>query len=79
MMFGRFRSRIDALEAHAHETMSSGDEAIALAKTLIALAKALVEDLQDGVTIELQSKDGQWKLPFVLRIDPREEIPEQKE
>lgn len=72
-MFRRLKSRIDVLEAHAHETMKGGDEAIALAKTAIALAKALVEDLQDGVNIQLQSKDGQWKLPFVLRIDPREE------
>ena len=62
---GRLRRRLDGLEQHAHATMSGADE-------LVALAKDLLNDLADGVQIELELF-GQ-KIPIVLRIDPREGV-----
>lgn len=40
------------------------------ADELVALAKALIEDLQDGVTVELTIFGK--AIPIQLRIDPRE-------
>lgn len=60
---GRLRARLDRLENHAQQTMTGADE-------LGELAKALVDDLRDGITIEIEIKG--FKLPFALRIDPRE-------
>lgn len=60
----RLRRRLDGLEQHAHQTMSGADQ-------LVALAKDLVDDLSDGVQVELEIFGR--KLPFTLRIDPREE------
>ena len=74
----RLRQRLNGLEAHAHATMGSTD-------VLLAAMNDLVADLADGVEIELTiPKIGnllfdalidKWggKLPFTLRIDPREE------
>ena len=59
----RLRARLDRLESHAHQTMGGADE-------LVALAKALIEDLQDGVTVELTIFGK--AIPIQLRIDPRE-------
>lgn len=76
---GRLRRRLDGLEQHAHATMSGADE-------LVALAKDLLNDLADGVQVEVTiphtgnplldaviDKFG-GKLPFTLRIDPREGV-----
>jgi len=74
---GRLRRRLDGLEQHAHQTMTGADQ-------LVALAKDFVADLADGVQIEIEVKPTGnqlidailerwgWKLPFTLRIDPRE-------
>ncbi len=62
---GRLRRRLDGLEAHAHRTMSGADQ-------LTALAKDLIADLADGIQIEVEIFGH--KLPFILRIDPREKI-----
>jgi hypothetical protein len=74
---GRLRRRLDGLEQHAHQTMTGADQ-------LVVLAKDFVSDLADGVQIEIEVKrtgnlffdaileKWGWKIPFTLRIDPRE-------
>ena len=60
---GRLRNRVAGLEAHAHSTMGGADE-------LIALAKDLIEDLQDGVHFKLELMGR--KIPVIITLDPRE-------
>lgn len=61
---GRLRRRLDGLESHAHQTMSGAD-------ALLAAGKDLMDDLRDGIKVELEVFGR--KLPLVVRIDPREE------
>jgi len=60
----RLRARIAGLEAHAHQTMDSG-------QALIELASDLVKDLQDGVTVEFEVFG--LKIPVKIRIEPDDE------
>ena len=60
---GRLRNRVAGLASHAHSTMSGADE-------LIGLAKDLIEDLQDGVHIDLVVMGR--KVPVTITLDPRE-------
>jgi len=74
----RLRQRLDGLESHSHQTLNKADQAT-------GLIKVLIEDLSDGVNIEIGVKPTGiplidsvlekwgWKLPFTFRIDPREE------
>lgn len=55
-MFRRLRGRLDHLEGEASETMR--------------LAQALLEDLQDGITLELELFGRTF--PVSIRLDPRE-------
>jgi hypothetical protein len=59
----RLRRRLDGLEAHAHQTMSGAD-------VLLAAAKDLIDDLQDGVTIEAEFLGKTF--PISIRILPDE-------
>ena len=61
---GRLRRRLDGLESHAHQTMSGAD-------ALLAAARDLVQDLSDGVKVEVEVFGR--KIPLVVKIDPREE------
>lgn len=61
---GKLRRRLDGLEAHAHQTMSGAD-------AVLAAGKDLMDDLRDGIKIEVEMFGR--KLPLVVRIDPREE------
>jgi hypothetical protein len=64
MGFARLRARLDGLESHAHATMAGADE-------LISLARALVDDLQDGVGVSVHiDKDAAKSLVFLLTGNP---------
>lgn len=65
---GRLRRRLDGLESHAHQTMTSAD-------VLLDAIRDLVADLADGIQIEVEIFGK--KLPFTLRIDPRENSEDQ--
>ena len=59
----RLRARLDGLETHAHQTMTGADQ-------VLAVIKALVADLQDGITVSLEIAGK--KLPLKIKIDPEE-------
>lgn len=59
----RLRRRLDGLEAHAHQTMGGAD-------SLLQAARDLVDDLADGVRIEVEVFGR--TIPLVVRIDPGE-------
>lgn len=60
---GRLRRRLDGLESHAHQTMGGAD-------SLLQAARDLVDDLADGVRIEVEVFGR--TIPLVVRIDPEE-------
>ena len=64
MGFRRLRRRLDGLEYHAHSTMSSADRTL-------EMAKALIDELLDGVEIEMTVAGK--VLPVTLRIKPEED------
>ena len=52
-------------------TLSGADVTMASARQTLMVLEALLEDLQDGISLEL--KIGDKILPVSIRIDPREE------
>lgn len=75
---GGIRGRLDRLEGNAHATMGQAQF------TLVAIREAavgLLEDLQDGVTIEIRKTGNLMDffsgktdvLPLAIRIVPEEE------
>lgn len=75
---GGIRGRLDRLEGNAHATMNQAQVTIA---ALREAAIGLIEDLQDGVTVEIKRTGSimdfiQGKtdvLPLALRIVPEED------
>ena len=74
---GGLRGRLDRLEGNAHQTMWTAQQAI---QVLREACLGLLEELQDGVTIEVKKTgnlmdffSGQTDvLPLSIRIVPRE-------
>jgi len=59
----RLRNRLDALQSHAHASMSD-------AQLTLAVVRDLLRDLQDGVSIKLTIAGKE--LPIKIVVDPRE-------
>ena len=76
MGFRRLRGRLDQIQGNANFTMAQAQE-------LIALGKALVDDLQDGFGVTIHVDEGAvrqllaiaagkpGKLPLRVEVDPR--------